>query len=80
MLKVTLATYICLMTPLLKLDDETDALLTELAKRLGVSRQRALEIALDKFIYENDTHAIAARTVDQILVRDAALLDRLADA
>lgn len=68
------------MTPAITLDEEANALLTALAKRLGVSRQHALELAIEKFIYENDTHAIAARTVDEVLIRDAALLERLADA
>lgn len=68
------------MTPLLMLDQEAGALLTEIAKRLGVSRQQALQLAIDHFIYENDTHAIATRTVDEVLVRDAVLLERLADA
>lgn len=68
------------MTPSITLDEEANALLTALAKRLGVSRQHALELAIEKFIYENDTHAIAARTVDEVLIRDAALLERLADA
>lgn len=68
------------MTPQIELDEEADALLNAIAKRLDISRQHALEMALDHFIYENDTHAIAARIVDEVLVRDAVLLERLADA
>lgn len=80
MLKLTRAIYACHMTPSLRLDEEADALLTALAKRLGASKQHALQMVLDQFICENDSHAIAARTVDEILIRDAPLLQRLADA
>jgi predicted transcriptional regulator len=68
------------MTPLIELDEEAGALLTAIAERLEVSRQHALELAIEHFIYENDTHAIATRIVDEVLVRDAVLLERLADA
>lgn len=79
-MKLSGVIYACHMTPSLRLDEEADALLTALAKRLGVPKQHAFQMVLDQFICENDSHAIAVRTVDEILVRDALLLQRLADA
>jgi hypothetical protein len=65
------------MTPIIRLNKEAQSLLTTLAENLGVSEQDALQIAVDRFISAHDAHAIAARTIDSLLVRDAALLERL---
>jgi predicted transcriptional regulator len=64
----------------LRLDPEVDAQLTALAKRLKISKQQALSLAVNQFIDEFDSAAIARRVVDEILIRDKELLERLADA
>lgn len=64
----------------LRLDPEADARLTALAKRLEVSKQQALSLAVNEFLQQHDSSAIARRIVDEILVRDKELLERLADA
>ena len=65
------------MTPIIRLNKDAQSLLTTLAENLGVSEQDALQIAVDRFISAHDTHTIAARTIDSLLVRDAALIERL---
>jgi predicted transcriptional regulator len=64
----------------LRLDPEVDAQLTALAKKLDMSKQQALSLAVSEFIGLYDSSAIARRVVDEILVRDKELLERLADA
>lgn len=64
----------------LRLDPEVDAQLTALAKKLDMSKQQALTLAVSEFIGQYDSSAIARRVVDEILVRDQELLERLADA
>jgi len=65
------------MTPTLRLNKEAQTLLTALAGNLGLSEQDALQLALNSFINKHDEHAIAARTIDLVMVRDAELLERL---
>lgn len=72
--------YHYLMALTLRLDPEVDAQLTALAKKLDMSKQQALSIAVSEFIGLHDSAAIARRVVDEILVRDKELLERLADA
>lgn len=68
------------MAMTLRLDPKVDAQLTELATRLGLSKQQALSLAVVEFIAEHDSSSIARRVMDEVLVRDKELLDRLADA
>jgi predicted transcriptional regulator len=72
--------YHYLMALTLRLDPEVDAQLTALAKKLDMSKQQALSLAVSEFIGLYDSSAIARRVVDEILVRDKELLERLADA
>lgn len=72
--------YHILMALTLRLDPEVDAQLTALAKKLDMSKQQALSLAVSEFIGLYDSSAIARRVVDEILVRDKELLERLADA
>lgn len=72
--------YHNLMALTLRLDPEVDAQLTALAKKLDMSKQQALSLAVSEFIGLYDSSAIARRVVDEILVRDKELLERLADA
>lgn len=68
------------MAMTLRLDPNVDAQLTELATRLGMSKQQALSLAVAEFIAEHDSSSIARRVMDEVLIRDKELLDRLADA
>lgn len=68
------------MAMTLRLDPKVDAQLTELASRLGMSKQQALSMAVAEFIAEHDSSSIARRVMDEVLIRDKELLDRLADA
>lgn len=68
------------MAMTLRLDPNVDAQLTELAARLGMSKQQALSLAVAEFIAEHDSSSIARRVMDEVLIRDKELLDRLADA
>ncbi len=68
------------MAMTLRLDPKVDAQLTELASRLGMSKQQALSLAVAEFIAEHDSSSIARRAMDEVLIRDKELLDRLADA
>lgn len=68
------------MAMTLRLDPKVDAQLTELASRLGISKQQALSLAVAEFIAEHDSSSIARRVMDEVLIRDKELLDRLADA
>ncbi len=68
------------MAMTLRLDPQVDTQLTELAARLGMSKQQALSLAVSEFISEHDSSSIARRVLDEILIRDKELLDRLADA
>lgn len=72
--------YHYLMALTLRLDPEVDAQLTALAKKLDMSKQQALSLAVSEFIGLHDSAAITRRVVDEILVRDKELLERLADA
>ncbi len=64
----------------LRLDPKVDAQLTQLAMRMGISKQQALSLAVTEFIAERDSASIARRVMDEVLVRDKELLKRLADA
>lgn len=64
----------------LRLDPKVDAQLTQLAMRMGISKQQALSLAVTEFIAEHDSASIARRVMDEVLVRDKELLKRLADA
>lgn len=68
------------MAMTLRLDPKVDAQLTQLAMRMGISKQQALSLAVTEFIAEHDSSSIARRVMDEVLVRDKELLKRLADA
>jgi hypothetical protein len=63
------------MAMTLRLDPKVDAQLTELASRLGMSKQQALSLAVAEFIAEHDSSSIARRVMDEVLIRDKELLD-----
>jgi predicted transcriptional regulator len=64
----------------LRLAEEQDKQLTEIADALGISKQQAVERAISQMIAQNTQVNRAMKVLDEILVRDAKLLERLADA
>lgn len=64
----------------LRLAEEQDRQLTEIAAVLGISKQQAVEQAIAQMIAQSTQVNRAMRVLDEILVRDAKLLERLADA
>ena len=68
------------MASTLRLPDNIDARLTEMSDATGKSRnQLIIEILTETFDRE-DALAEADRIFDKLMTRDAALLERLADA
>ena len=68
------------MAMTVRLDPETDALLTKLAEQTGKSKQAVISEAIQQHLAMLSQQATARRVFDKVLSRDAALLDRLADA
>jgi len=68
------------MAMTLRLAEEQDKQLTEIADALGISKQQAVERAISQMIAQNTQVNRAMKVLDEILVRDAKLLERLADA
>ena len=68
------------MAMTLRLDPETDKLLTEHARRLGISKAQAAIQAVEAYLASQSAEAIARQTFDLVLRRDAELLKRLSDA
>ncbi|MEN9989643.1 MAG: hypothetical protein RL508_622 [Actinomycetota bacterium] len=64
----------------LRLEAELDKQLTQLAEAMGLSKQQVAEQAIDRFIELEFKKRVARHIVDQVLVRDAEALRRLADA
>lgn len=68
------------MAMTLRLDPETDALLTKLAEQTGMSKQAVIEAAIVRQYGTLSQEAVARRVFEQVATRDAELLQRLADA
>lgn len=68
------------MAMTLRLNSETDALLTEVADDLEISKQQAVAMAVNEYIEKRHQKLVLRRVVAEILERDKELLDRLADA
>lgn len=68
------------MAMTLRLDPETDALLTKLAEQTGMSKQAVIEAAIVRQYGTLSQEAVARRVFEQVARRDAELLQRLADA
>ncbi|WP_394550607.1 type II toxin-antitoxin system VapB family antitoxin [Agromyces sp. MMS24-JH15] len=65
------------MAMTLRLDDEHDRLLAELAARLGRSKTEVVEFALDELAARADKSARTRAAFDRVRARDAELLDLL---
>lgn len=64
----------------LRLAEEQDKQLTEVAGALGMSKQQVVEKAVEQFLARESQEAIVGRVFEMIRVRDKELLERLADA
>lgn len=71
--------HIC-MAMTLRLTDEQDRRLTAVALSLNISKQRAIEIAVDEFIERHDQERIMNQVLEKVMTRDAELMRRLADS
>ena len=68
------------MAMTLRLTPEQDARLTVVAESMNVSKQRAMEIALEEYLERNNQQRIMKEVIDTVLTRDAELMRRLADS
>lgn len=68
------------MAMTLRLTEEQDTQLGAVAESMNVSKQRAVEIALEEYLLKHDQQRIMKEVVDTVLTRDAELMRRLADS
>lgn len=68
------------MAMTLRLTEEQDAQLGAVAESMNVSKQRAVEIALDEYLAKHDQERIMSEVITKVLSRDAELMRRLADS
>jgi predicted transcriptional regulator len=71
---------ISIMAMTLRLTDELDAQLNELAQDLNLSKQQVAILALQELYERMGQRRIARQAFDMVLERDAELLKRLADS
>lgn len=68
------------MAMTLRLTEKQDAQLAAVAESMNVSKQRAMEIALEEYLERNDQERIMKEVIETVLTRDSELMRRLADA
>lgn len=68
------------MAMTLRLTEEQDTQLGAVAESMNVSKQRAVEIALEEYLLKHDQQRIMRELVQKVLTRDAELMRRLADS
>ncbi|CAB4637032.1 unannotated protein [freshwater metagenome] len=68
------------MAMTLRLTEEQDAQLGAVAESMNVSKQRAVEIALDEYLAKHDQERVMSEVINKVLSRDAELMRRLADS
>lgn len=68
------------MAMTLRLTEQQDKQLTEIANALGISKNKAAMDAIEKFIELEWQRAVVKQTFADVRLRDKDLLDRLADA
>ncbi|MEY2915111.1 MAG: hypothetical protein RL454_40 [Actinomycetota bacterium] len=68
------------MAMTLRLAEDQDKQLTQVAAALGLSKQQAVEKALEQFIERESQDAILKSVFDMVRVRDRELLEKLAKA
>jgi hypothetical protein len=62
------------------LTEQQDAELAAVADSMNVSKQRAVEIALEEYLERNNQTRIMKEVIETVLTRDAELMRRLADS
>ena len=68
------------MAMTLRLTPELDAKLDIIAAQLGVSKQLAVEAAIERYDAREKRQAQMNEALNLVLTRDAELMERLADA
>jgi predicted transcriptional regulator len=68
------------MAMTLRLTDKQDGELSAVAESLNISKQRAMQIALDEYLERNDQDRIMKQVLETVLSRDGELMRRLADS
>ena len=68
------------MAMTLRLTEQQDAELAAVADSMNVSKQRAMEIALEEYLERNSQTRIMREVIETVLTRDAELMRRLADS
>ena len=68
------------MAMTLRLTEQQDSRLGAVAESMNVSKQRAVEIALEEYLQRNDQKRIMNEVIETVLTRDAELMRRLADS
>jgi len=64
----------------LRLAEDQDRQLAEVAQTLGLSKQQAVEKAVGQFLERESQEAILGRVFAMVRTRDRELLERLADS
>ena len=68
------------MAMTLRLAEDQDRQLAEVAQTLGLSKQQAVEKAVGQFLERESQEAILGRVFAMVRTRDRELLERLADS
>ena len=68
------------MAMTLRLTEQQDSQLGAVAESMNVSKQRAVEIALEEYLERNNQTRIMKEVIETVLTRDAELMRRLADS
>lgn len=64
----------------LRLEAEQDKKLAQVAEHLGISKQQAVAMAVEKFLEQEWQRTVIKSAMARVLERDKELLERLADA
>jgi predicted transcriptional regulator len=68
------------MAMTLRLEAEQDKQLAQVAEHLGISKQQAVALAVERFLELEWQRAVIKSSFARVLERDQELLERLADA
>jgi hypothetical protein len=68
------------MAMTLRLEAEQDKQLAQVAEHLGISKQQAVALAVERFLELEWQRAIGRQVIDLVMTRDKELMERLADA
>jgi hypothetical protein len=68
------------MAMTLRLEAEQDKQLAQVAEHLGISKQQAVALAVERFLELEWQRAVGRQVIDLVMTRDKELMERLADA